>query len=670
MATTIINLSSLNGSNGFRLDGRLVFEASGYSVSNAGDVNGDGFADVLVGAPHDTTNGLPPFSGSCYVVFGKETGFSATLDLSSLDGSNGFRLNSIETNSFAGSISVNTAGDVNGDGFADVLIGTYGADPNGGLSGSSYVVFGKDGDFGATLDVSSLDGSNGFRLDGAAANDNSGISVSSAGDINGDGFDDVLVGALFADPNGDNSGSSYVVFGKATGFDATLDLSSLDGSNGFRLAGVTAVDRMKSVSNAGDVNGDGFADVLVGAEGADPNGDYSGSSYVVFGKAFGFDATLALSSLDGSNGFRLDGTAVIDFSGHSVSNAGDVNGDGFADVIVGAPSASSNSNFAGSSYVVFGKAIGFDATLDLSNLDGNNGFRLDGAAAYDASGYSVSSAGDVNGDGFADLIVGAFSADPNGNDSGSSYVVFGKASGFSYTIDLSNLDSNSGFRLDGAAAYDNSGKSVSNAGDVNGDGFADLLVGAPNASPNSPNGNYSGSSYVVFGGDFNGKVTVMGTAKADKLKGNQGVDRMVAGDGDDTLIGRGGNDVYHAGAGDDTIEIRDTKFQLADGGAGLDTLKLDDSHLSLNLTKERGHISDIEAIDMTGHGHNTLTLTALDVLNLSGTSNTLTVDGDNNDSVVGLSSGWSDGGIADGYHTFTNGEAVLLVGVHVATDFF
>ncbi|PSJ18261.1 integrin alpha [Nitrosomonas supralitoralis] len=438
---------------------------------------------------------------------------------------------------------------------------------------------------------------------------------------------------------------------------STINLSSLDGNNGFRMDGAAAYDFSgRPVSNAGDVNGDGFADVLIAAPGA-PNGSFSGSSYVVFGRASGFDDKLDLSSLDGSNGFRLDGELYSLFS-YSVSSAGDVNGDGFDDVIAGAPGANS-------SYVVFGKAAGFDAAMDVSSLDGNNGFRLDGAAG-DGSGASVSSAGDVNGDGFDDLIVDASSADPNGSYSGSSYVVFGKAVGFSATLDLSSLDSNSGFRLNGVAAYDSSGFPVSGAGDVNGDGFADLIVGAEGADPN---GNYSGSSYVVFGGNFNGAVTALGTAGADKLKGSKAVDRMVAGDGDDTLIGRGGADVFHAGAGDDTIEIRDVSFQLVDGGAGYDTLKLDRSHLDLDLSSVYGRISDIEAIDMKGNGHNTLTLNALDVLNLSSTSNTLTVDGNNNDTVVGLSNGWTDGGIDHGYHTFTHGAAVVLVGVHVATDF-
>ena len=195
--------------------------------------------------------------------------------------------------------------------------------------------------------------------------------------------------------------------------------------------------------------------------------------------------SINLFDLNGSNGFRLDGVTEGDFSGNSVSNAGDVNGDGFDDVIVGALRADLNGNRdSGSSYVVFGQASGFSATMDLSSLDGSDGFRLDGEAAYNISGSSVSNAGDVNGDGFDDVIVGARHANPNGGTSGSSYVVLGKASGFSATMDLSSLDGNNGFRLDGEAAGDGSGNSVSTAGDVNGDGFDDVIVGALNADPN------------------------------------------------------------------------------------------------------------------------------------------------------------------------------------------
>ncbi|MBP6058863.1 MAG: FG-GAP repeat protein [Nitrosomonas sp.] len=487
----VIDLASLNGSNGFRLDGVLTSDKTGFSVSGAGDINNDGFDDVIVGAPHSYDDS---YSGASLVVFGKATGFSASLSLSSLDGSNGFRLNGVTGGEGAG-LSVSGAGDFNGDGFDDLLIGAPLSDVIGHDAGFSYVVFGKASGFSASFELSSLDGSNGFRLD-PPANNLTGWSVSGAGDINGDGFDDVIIGAPYAAPNGEKSGSSYIVFGQASGFSTTLDLSSLDGSTGFRVDGVSAESQEGISVNAGDVNGDGFNDLLIGAYLASPNGEGSGSSYVVFGKDTGFDATLDLSSLDGDNGFRMDGVAAGDESGYSISSAGDVNGDGFDDVIVGAPKADSNGDNSGVSYVIFGKASGFDATLALSNLDGSNGFRLDGISAEDYSGKSVSNAGDFNGDGFDDLIVGSYAADANGDGSGASYVVFGKASGFSATLNLSNLSSSDGFSLVGLTSSDGMGRSVNGAGDVNNDGFDDLIIGAPFADGNTFN---SGAAYIIFG---------------------------------------------------------------------------------------------------------------------------------------------------------------------------
>jgi Ca2+-binding RTX toxin-like protein len=691
----VLSLASLNGSNGFRLDGVTAGDQSGWSVRGAGDVNGDGFADLIIGAPYAAPNGNP-HAGSSYVVFGQASGFAAPLDLSTLNGSNGFRLDGVTGKIYkdyysyygetvVGDISgqsVSAAGDINGDGFADLLVGApevgafmsfYRGSTSYSGSGASYVVFGKASGFAPALDLSALNGANGFRLEDSDAWDRSGggmagASVSAAGDVNGDGFADLVVGApLDNSRRGYDTGSSYVVFGKASGFSATLDLATLNGANGFRLNGATMRDESgRSVSAAGDVNGDGFDDLIVGANRADPYGkSYAGSSYVVFGKAAGFAATLNLSTLNGSNGFRLDGATEWDFSGTSVSAAGDVNGDGFGDLLVGASRADPNGkSYAGSSYVVFGKASGFSATLDLSTLNGTNGFRLDGAAADDQAGRSVSAAGDVNGDGFADLLIGASRTDPNGNDrAGSSYVVFGKASGFAATLDLSTLNGANGFRLDGAAVDDRSGGSVSAAGDVNGDGFADLIVGAPGADPNGKAG--AGASYVVFGGNFTGAVTKLGSASNDSLAGTAATERFVAGQGDDTLTGGGGADVFYGGAGDDTLRVPGLGFQRADGGSGFDTLALTGGGLTLNLADFRNQLDGIERINLTGSGDNTLTLLKRDLLNLSDTGNTLQVDGNAGDHYHLSDSGWVQGVdvtlVGVSYHTFDNGAAHLLL---------
>ena len=616
MPPDVIRLADLDGTNGFRLDGIDPSDLSGFSFAGAGDINGDGFDDLIIGASGGDPGGNQN-AGETYVVFGAPS-FATSIDLAILNGTNGFRLDGLEIGDSSGR-SVTSAGDVNGDGISDLIIGAEFADVGGSSdSGETYVVFGGQ-TFGASFDLATLDGSNGFRLDGAAPGDTSGNSVAGAGDVNGDGVDDLIIGARQADADGKSAaGETYIVFGGQS-FGASLSLGTLNGSNGFRLDGIDPNDNSgHSVASAGDINGDGIDDLIIGAQFADPGGDSSaGESYVVFGgQAFG--ASFDLNSLNGSNGFRLDGIDVNDFSGGSVSGAGDINGDGIDDLIIGAGGGDPGGiSGAGESYVVFGSQT-FGASVNLANLNGTNGFRLDGINANDYSGAWVSGAGDVNGDGIDDLLIGSLFADPGGNSAaGETYVVFG-GQAFGASFDLASLDGNNGFRLDGIDAGDLSGR-ISGAGDVNGDGIDDLIVGAAGADPS---GNSSaGESYVVFGGDFTGSIAQFGTTGNDTLIGTASAETLIGNLGDDTLVGNGGADVLRGGMGDDRIEISDASFKKIDGGGGQDTLALSGA-FNLDLTGISNLLLEsIEAIDLNDADANALTLNPEDLFDLSETDN-------------------------------------------------
>ena len=660
VANSTFSIQDLDGTNGFAVNGVAFTDLAGQSVSNAGDVNGDGYDDFIVGA-FQANPATGTDAGAAYVVFGSAAGPGGpSMNLSGLNGTNGFTINGAVAGQFAGR-SVSSAGDVNGDGIDDLLVGIR-DESNGGVAGSetAYVVYGSTSGFGASLDLGSLNGSNGFAVTGIDANF-SDIVVGSAGDVNGDGIDDFVIGSQGAGTS--SVGASYVVFGQSGGMGASLDVSTLDGTNGFMITGTDATDNFGFAVSGGDLNNDGYDDVIVGATGGDSSGgNNSGEIYVVYGAATGIPANIDVATLNGTNGVMIGGALVDAEAGNSVSSAGDVNGDGIDDLVIGARGENYST---GGAYVVFGQTGGLGTGVDLSTLDGTNGFRIVGTEENGEAGYSVSMAGDINGDGFEDIIIGARGTtgyDPYGGqyaNFGSSYVVFGSGAGFGSTVNLNQLDGNNGFLINGVEGEDTFGTSVSSAGDINGDGYDDLIIGSPRTDAT---GNDSGAAYVLYGTDFQGNVTHQGTSAADTLTGDATANSLIGGQGDDFLSGAGGADVFYAGHGNDTMVITDLTAQRIDGGAGEDTLQISGASLAIDLGDLP--ISSIETVDITGTGDNVLTLSVLDVLDASDETNTLKVLGDLGDQVV-AEGGWTsagqqlDGGVQ--FDVYTSGEATLMV---------
>ena len=471
-----IELSGLDGKNGFRVNGIATNNLAGSAVSGAGDVNGDGFDDILIGAYMAGPRGY----GHSYVVYGSLSQPTA-VNLSALNGTNGFRINGFSIGFLAGK-DVSGAGDVNGDGFDDILIAAPGAnphaDPNGNGAGQSYVVYGGPA-IPKIVELTSLNRVHGFVVNGISRMEFT-RAVSRAGDVNGDGFDDILIGGPGSDVFNDYSGRTYLVYG-GPAMPGTIELAGLNGINGFRMHGSSG----GATSGAGDVNGDGFDDILIGGRTVD-------QCWVVYGGS-ALPSIVELANLAGSTGFRINDIPPGGGLGFSVSGAGDMNGDGFDDILMAAP-FTDRPGYSGQSYVVYGGSA-IPGTVDLSTLDGRNGYLISGVRLMHLSPMAVSCAGDVNSDGFSDILVGAPSAGPNGLESGQTFLVYG-ASAMPGTIDASALDGTAGFIVNGITSHDRAGGAVSGAGDVNSDGFDDILIGASQAGPN---GGSSGQSYVIYG---------------------------------------------------------------------------------------------------------------------------------------------------------------------------
>jgi len=393
----------------------------GWSVGTAGDVNGDGYADVVVGVCR-YMNGQPE-EGAAFVYHGAPTGLGPAA----------WAIEGNQTSAYLG-YAVGTAGDVNGDGYADVIVGAYGYDGGQTDEGAAFLYHGSAGGPSPTAN---------WMVEGNQDNAYLGISVGTAGDVNGDGYGDVLVGAYLYDNDQVDEGRAYLYHGAAGGLPSTPSWTA-EGDQASAYLGYP-------VRTAGDVNGDGYADVVVGAYGYDNGEVNEGRVYVYHGAPAGLPAAA---------NWTAESDQASSYLGYAVGAAGDVNGDGYADVVVGAYGYDGGQTDEGAAFVYHGSAGGLLPTPSWT-VEGNQ----DNAAL----GIAVGTAGDVNGDGYSDVVVGAYTYDAGSTDEGRAYVYHGSAGGLSLTPN---------WTAEGDQPYAYLGYPVRTAGDVNGDGYSDLLVGA------------------------------------------------------------------------------------------------------------------------------------------------------------------------------------------------
>ena len=436
----------------FSATGEVAGDEYGYTVARAGDVNADGYDDVIVGAWGYDVGGQIDV-GKIYVYHGGASGLSATPAFVAVgEGADQYF-----------GFTVATAGDVNRDGYADVVVGAYRYDtgPGGANAGKAYVFHGGPTGLTGTAAAPA------FSVVGEGAEDWLGGSVATAGDVNADGYADVVIAAeSFANGQpGSYTGKIYVFHGSAAGLTGTATAPA------FSAVGEQPIGRLGgSVATAGDVNGDGYDDVVAGAYGF--NG-YRGKTYVFHGGPGGLTGTAT------SPAFSVVGAGTYHWSGAAVAGAGDVNRDGYDDIVMGALGYAS---YYGRVYVFHGSSTGVRGTIT------SPAFQVTGEGANSQLGWTVAGARDVNGDGYDDIIAGAPGYINSGaRDTGRAYLFYGSASGVTGGM------GSPVYRMTGEGAGSLLGWWVNSAGDVNGDGYADLAIGAPGHN------NKVGKTYVVHG---------------------------------------------------------------------------------------------------------------------------------------------------------------------------
>ncbi len=436
-----VTVDPLSSTPSWSAEGDQEWGYFGWSVSDAGDVNGDGYSDVIIGAP-SFDNGQSD-EGRAFVYNGSANGLSPIAN---------WTAESNREFAYFG-FSVSKAGDVNGDGYSDVIVGSYGFANGQTEEGKVYVYQGS---------ASGLSVAANWNAESDQSYAHFGRSVSTAGDVNDDGYNDVIVGAFLYDNDQTDEGRIFVYHGSPAGLSETANWIADSDQSGSEFG--------LNVSCAGDVNKDGYSDVVIGAPGYDNGEENEGRAFVYHGTISGLNTTADWTAESNQENSHF---------GFSVSSAGDVNYDGYYDVIIGAYLFDNGETDEGRAFVYLGSSYGLSASANWAA-------ESDQANAY--FGTSVSTAGDLNVDGYSDVIIGSFLYDNGETNEGRVFVYYGSYSGLSDESNYWTAESN---LSDSYFGY-----SVSSAGDVNKDGFSDLLIGAYHFT----NGQLAeGKAFVYYG---------------------------------------------------------------------------------------------------------------------------------------------------------------------------
>ena len=434
-------------------------------------------------------------------------------------------------------ITVESAGDVNGDGLMDFLIAAPYEDESGMGSGAVYVFFGRTDRLPNSLTVDDAD----VRLLGENEADNAGTALAGVGDVDGDGLDDILIGARYQAEGGPYAGAAYLVYGSELVQGSSQGLGDL----GVKFVGERFHDNAgASVASAGDVDGDGLADLLIGSYRNDTQAEDAGAVYVFLASSLGSSSVVDVSSAD----FILLGENQDDNAGFSLAGAGDVDGDGLHDLLVGARYSATGGLYAGAVYVVLGAQLTDPGPVALADAT----CKLIGEEVSDYAGLSVASAGDLDGDGRSDVLVGAPGQDRGAVDSGAVYGVWS-----TQLVNCGQRDlSDAAFVLYGEAEGDGVGGSIESIPDLTGDGVRELLVGVARQDASADE---AGAVYLVSGEDLREGGEISLSSAVHRWLGeveNDGAGLSVAAAGDldsdgsqELIIGASGDDSFGENSG-------------------------------------------------------------------------------------------------------------------------